>query len=58
MSNLDELPMPNDMKYGIGMKYLTEIDQLEWLSEAEKAALKSVTEKFDFRCNEYYLSLI
>ena len=50
--------MPNDMKYGIGMKYLTEIDQLEWLSEAEKAALKSVTEKFDFRCNEYYLSLI
>jgi lysine 2,3-aminomutase len=40
------------------MKYLTKIDQLEWLSDAEKAELKSVTEKFDFRCNEYYLSLI
>ena len=46
------------MKYGIGMKYLTEIDQLEWLSEVEKAELKSVAEKFDFRCNDYYLSLI
>jgi len=50
--------MPSDMKYEIGMKYLTQIDQLEWLSEAEKAELKPVTEKFGFRCNEYYLSLI
>ncbi len=40
------------------MKYLTHIDQLEYLSETEKAELKPVTDKFDFRCNDYYLSLI
>jgi len=40
------------------MKYLTHIDQLEYLSEAEKAELKTVTDNFDFRCNDYYLSLI
>jgi len=45
-------------QYETGMKYLTQIDQLEHLSEAEKAELEPVTEKFDFRCNEYYLSLI
>jgi len=45
-------------QYETGMKYLTQIDQLEFLSEAEKDRLISVTEKFDFRCNEYYLSLI
>ena len=40
------------------MKYLTKIDQLEQLSTAEKTKLKQVTEKFAFRSNEYYLSLI
>jgi KamA family protein len=45
-------------QYETEMKYLTNIDQLEHLSEVEKAELESVTEKFDFRCNEYYLSLI
>ncbi len=40
------------------MRYITQIDQLEYLSETEKEELRSVTEQFDFRCNEYYLSLI
>jgi lysine 2,3-aminomutase len=42
----------------MGMKYLTQIEKLEFLSEAERDSLIPVTEKFDFRCNEYYLSLI
>jgi lysine 2,3-aminomutase len=42
----------------MGMKYLTQIEKLEFLSEAEKDRLIPVTEKFDFRSNEYYLSLI
>jgi lysine 2,3-aminomutase len=50
--------MPNSMKYEIDMKYLTMTDQLECLSEREKAESRAVTEKFDFRCNDYYLSLI
>ncbi len=45
-------------QYETGMKYLTQIENLDFLNEVEKAELKSVTEKFDFRCNEYYLSLI
>ncbi len=40
------------------MKYITKIDQLENLSKKEKEDLKPVAEKFYFRCNEYYLSLI
>jgi len=39
-------------------KYLTRIEQLEQLSEQEKAELKKVTERFAFRCSDYYLSLI
>jgi len=39
-------------------KYLTRIEQLEHLSEHEKNELKKVTDKFAFRSNEYYLSLI
>ncbi len=38
--------------------YMTTIEQLEHLSEQEKARLKQVTEKFAFRSNDYYLSLI
>jgi lysine 2,3-aminomutase len=40
------------------MKYLTQIDQLDPLTQAEKDELKEVTDKFAFRGNEYYLSLI
>ncbi|MEA3226283.1 MAG: 4Fe-4S cluster-binding domain-containing protein [Planctomycetota bacterium] len=40
------------------MKYLTKIEQLEQLSRDEKTGLEQVTEKFAFRSNEYYLSLI
>jgi lysine 2,3-aminomutase len=40
------------------MKYLTKIEQLEQLNTAEKTALKQVTEKFAFRSNDYYFSLI
>ncbi|MBN2181964.1 MAG: KamA family radical SAM protein [Sedimentisphaerales bacterium] len=40
------------------MKYFRDIEQLDFLSNAEKAELKPVTEQFDFCCNEYYLSLI
>lgn len=40
------------------MKYLTKIDQLDLLSRDEKNELKEVTDKFAFRGNEYYLSLI
>ena len=42
----------------IKVKYITKIEQLEQLSERERAELKEVTDKFDFRANDYYLSLI
>jgi lysine 2,3-aminomutase len=38
--------------------YLTKIEQIEHLSEEEKAELKKVTDIFPFRSNDYYLSLI
>ncbi len=47
-----------EIKTGAICKYLTRIEQLEQLSGREKAELKKVTDKFDFRCNDYYLSLI
>lgn len=40
------------------MKYVTKIEQLRQLSERERAELKEVADKFDFRVNDYYLSLI
>ena len=40
------------------MNYITRIEQLKHISEEEKAVLSSVAEKFEFRCNEYYMSLI
>jgi lysine 2,3-aminomutase len=40
------------------MKYLTKIEQLEQLSQTKKTELEQVTEKFAFRSNDYYLSLI
>ncbi len=39
-------------------KYLIKIEQLEQLSEQEKTELKKVTDRFPFRSNDYYLSLI
>ncbi|MFB0553154.1 MAG: KamA family radical SAM protein [Phycisphaerae bacterium] len=40
------------------IKYLTRIEQLGQLSEQERTELKKVTDRFPFRCNDYYLSLI
>ena len=40
------------------VKYVTKIKQLERLSKQEQAGLKKVTERFAFRSNDYYLSLI
>ncbi|MHC4292561.1 MAG: KamA family radical SAM protein [Planctomycetota bacterium] len=40
------------------MKYYTKIEQLEMLTGSEKNELSEVTEKFAFRANDYYLSLI
>jgi lysine 2,3-aminomutase len=39
-------------------KYLTRIDQIPELSDAEKDRLRPVGEKFVFRTNDYYQSLI
>ena len=44
--------------FAIKVKYKTKIERLEQLSEEEKTQLKKVTEKFAFRANDYYLSLI
>jgi len=40
------------------MKHITKIEQLERLSQNERNQLRQVVEKFSFRSNEYYLSLI
>ncbi len=40
------------------INYIIKLDHIEGLSEEEKKELKKVTEKFEFRTNEYYLSLI
>jgi len=40
------------------LRYVTKIEQLEHLSDAERAELQKVTGKFAFRSNDYYLSLI
>ena len=47
-----------EIQTGAIFKYLTKIEQLEQLSEQEKSELKKVTERFAFRCSDYYLSLI
>jgi KamA family protein len=39
-------------------RYLTKLEQIEQLSEQEKGELKKVTDRFSFRANDYYLSLI
>jgi len=40
------------------VKYFTDISKLDRLTETEKIALKKVTEKFVYRLNDYYISLI
>jgi L-lysine 2,3-aminomutase len=40
------------------VKPITKIEQLQQLSEQERAELKEVASKFDFRVSDYYLSLI
>ncbi len=42
----------------MSIKYYTSLHQLPYLSETEKATLSLVTERFPFRANDYYLSLI
>lgn len=39
-------------------KYINRIDKIAQLTEKERGALKRVEEKFAFRSNDYYLSLI
>ncbi|MCK4629456.1 MAG: KamA family radical SAM protein [Sedimentisphaerales bacterium] len=39
-------------------KYITSLDDIEGLAESERAGLAQVTDKYKFRANEYYLSLI
>lgn len=39
-------------------KYITSIDKIPQLTEEEREKLRPITEKFVFRVNEYYLSLI
>ncbi|MGG0716195.1 KamA family radical SAM protein [Robertmurraya massiliosenegalensis] len=39
-------------------KYIMNIDKIAQISEAQKQVLKKVTEKYAFRVNDYYLSLI
>ncbi len=39
-------------------KYLTKLDQIPQLSEAEKRELQKINDKFVFRTNDYYQSLI
>jgi len=47
-----------EMQKQAATRYLNRIEQLEHLSEHEKAQLSKVAEKFAFRSSDYYLSLI
>lgn len=39
-------------------KYITDIDKIENIPQAEREKLKAITDKFVFRVNDYYLGLI
>lgn len=39
-------------------RYLTSVEQVPQLSDEEKKGLAEVTQRFAFRCSDYYLSLI
>ncbi len=43
---------------GTKPKYIRKIDKVDGLSAKEKVSLSKVADKFQFRANEYYLSLI
>jgi len=47
-----------EQKTATKVKYVTKVEQIEQLNEQELAALKKVTDKFSFRSNDYYLSLL
>jgi lysine 2,3-aminomutase len=47
-----------EIRTGSTCRYLTKIEQLEQLDDRDKTELWKVTEKFAFRCSDYYLSLI
>ncbi len=47
-----------EIRTGPACRYLTKIEQLEQLDDRDKTELTKVTEKFAFRCSDYYLSLI
>jgi lysine 2,3-aminomutase len=47
-----------DTKTAAKTRYLTRLEQIEQLSEQERTELKKVTDRFSFRGNDYYLSLI
>ena len=38
--------------------YIRDINRVDQISDAEKKALEPVADKFKFRANDYYLSLI
>lgn len=40
------------------LKYITRLDHIEGLKNGDREELRKVTQKFAFRANEYYLSLI
>jgi len=42
----------------VKVKYITNIEQLDQLSEGQQTELKKIADRFPFRCNDYYLSLI
>jgi KamA family protein len=42
----------------MNVRYFNRIEQIPGLTQEEKSTLKNVTQKFPFRANEYYLSLI
>ena len=48
----------NSNKNGRKTKYLNKLDQIPQLSQGEKDSLKKVSDKFVFRTNDYYQSLI
>lgn len=51
VNNVERLTISNT-------RYLTRIDEVEHLSAEEKTELRKVADKFAFRCNDYYISLI
>jgi KamA family protein len=46
------------MRTGTRTKYLVRLEDVEQLASHEKVALEQVVNRFPFRCNDYYLSLI